>query len=163
MAAGRSTPRLRHAVRVLLLDERDRLLLLRGERPDTGTSFWFPAGGGLEDGEDARAAAVREVEEETGLADVPLGAEVWHRRHVFTWRGVEWDQHERWFLARVEHFEPSGDGMSETEKSEITACRWWSLPELDSTGDELAPRDLTARLRGLLAEGPPPTPVQIGA
>ena len=65
-------PWIRHAVRVLLLDEQERVLLLRGVRPETGTAFWFPAGGRLEDGEDARSAAVREVAEETGLADVPL-------------------------------------------------------------------------------------------
>src|SRR4051794_7480908 len=96
----------RYAVRVLLLDERDRVLLFRARRPETGRAFWFPAGGGLEEGEDVHAAAVRELAEETGLRDVPLGPEVWRRRHVFTWRGVEYDQRERWFLARVAHFEP---------------------------------------------------------
>jgi 8-oxo-dGTP pyrophosphatase MutT (NUDIX family) len=90
-----TAPQMRHAVRVLLLDDRDRVLLFRSEQPETATPFWFPAGGGLEDGEDARAAAVREVAEETGLVDVELGPEVWHRRHVFSWHGVLWDQRER--------------------------------------------------------------------
>jgi len=49
-------PQLRHAVRVLLVDEEDRLLLFRGEEPETGAAFWFPAGGGLEEGEDVRIA-----------------------------------------------------------------------------------------------------------
>ena len=125
-------------------------------------AFWFPAGGRLEEGEDARAAAVREVAEETGLNDVPLGPEVWRRRHVFTWRGEEWDQRERWFIARVEHFEPSMRGMTAAEKAEISACRWWELGEMDVTADELVPQDLAARIRRLLAEGPPPTPIDIG-
>jgi 8-oxo-dGTP pyrophosphatase MutT (NUDIX family) len=72
-------PTIRHAVRVLLLDEHDRLLLFRAEDPGTGAVFWFPAGGGIEDGEDAVAAARREVAEETGLTDLQLEAEVWHR------------------------------------------------------------------------------------
>jgi ADP-ribose pyrophosphatase YjhB (NUDIX family) len=145
-----------------LLDQQERVLLLRGERPENGRAFWFPAGGRLEEGEDARAAAVREVAEETGLTDVPLGPEIWHRRHVFTWRGEEWDQRERWFIARVAHFEPSMVGMTEAEKAEISACRWWSLDEMDTTLDELVPRDLVGRTRQLLAEGPPSSPIDIG-
>src|SRR3954468_17480268 len=155
-------PRLRHSVRVLLLDEHDRLLLFRSEQPDTGAAFWFPPGGGLEHGEDARAAAAREVAEETGLVDVVLGPEVWRRRHVFTWRGLRFDQRERWFMARVLHFEPIGAGMTTTEKADLTACRWWTQAELDATTDELVPRDLAARLRALLNDGPPASPVDVG-
>jgi ADP-ribose pyrophosphatase YjhB (NUDIX family) len=155
-------PQLRHSVRVLLLDEQDRLLLFRGEQPETGAAFWFPAGGGLEEGEDARAAAAREVAEETGLLDVALGPEVWRRRHVFTWGGVRWDQHERWFMARVAHFEPDGAGMTEIEKADLTECRWWTLDELKATTDDLVPRDLAAHLRALLIDGPPATPVDVG-
>lgn len=156
-------PRIRHAARVLLLDEDQRLLLFRAERPETGEVFWFPPGGGLEEGEDARAAAVREVGEETGLADFSLGPEIWRRRHFFTWRGQEWDQRERWFMARVAHFEPSRDAMSESEQAELTDCRWWTLEELRAATDELAPRELATLLGSLLAEGAPPAPIDVGA
>jgi 8-oxo-dGTP pyrophosphatase MutT (NUDIX family) len=155
-------PQVRHSVRVLLLDEQDRLLLFRDEEPETGAAFWFPAGGGLEDDEDVRAAAVREVAEETGLVDVELGPEVWRRRHVFTWRGVRWDQRERWFMTRVVHFAPDGAGMTEAEKADLTACRWWTPDELDTTADDLVPRDLAAQLRVLLVNGPPASPIDIG-
>jgi hypothetical protein len=36
------------------------------------------------------------------------------------------------------------------------------MDELESTTDVLVPRDLAARLRTLLADGPPPSPVDIG-
>lgn len=152
---------IRHSVRVLLLDEADRLLLFRAEDA-VGGSFWFPAGGGLKDGEDASTAAAREVGEETGLYGVVLGPEVWSRRHVFTWRGVPWDQRERWFVARVPHFEPRRDAMTEEEKEDLTDCRWWSIAEMEETRDRLTPRDLPVRLRALLADGPPPSPVAVG-
>ncbi len=155
-------PRLRHSVRVLLLDEADRLLLFRAEDPVTGQPFWFPPGGGVQDGEDARTAGVREVAEETGLADVPLGPEVWRRRHMFSWRGVEWDQRERWFLARVDHFEPEGAGLTPDERVDLTAGRWWSHGELEATAEVLVPRDLATRLGALIHQGPPPEPIVVG-
>jgi ADP-ribose pyrophosphatase YjhB (NUDIX family) len=153
---------LRQAVRVLLLDEDDRLLLFRGVQPSSGEAFWFPAGGGLEEGEDVRAAAAREVREETGLRSLVLGPEVWRRRHVFTWRGVEWDQRERWFMARVAAFSPSRAGLTESEAADLTAWRWWTLAELDAAADELVPRDLAVRMRALLSDGPPAEPIEVG-
>jgi 8-oxo-dGTP pyrophosphatase MutT (NUDIX family) len=155
-------PVIRHAVRVLLLDEHDSLLLFRAEDPETGAAFWFPAGGGIEDGESAEAAAKREVAEETGLTDLRLGTEVWHRRHVFAWRGAYFDQRERWFVARVARFRPDATAMTETEKVDIKECRWWTLEELRAADDLLTPRDLAERMRSLLADGPPQHPIEVG-
>jgi 8-oxo-dGTP pyrophosphatase MutT (NUDIX family) len=73
---------LRMAVRVVLLDDRDELLLMYMDDPAItaigGTNsgrFWTLVGGEIERDETIREAAVREVYEETGLteADVELG------------------------------------------------------------------------------------------
>jgi 8-oxo-dGTP pyrophosphatase MutT (NUDIX family) len=154
--------RVRHAVRVLMIDEAERVLLARAVHAETGGAFWFPPGGGLEPGEDVVAAAAREVAEETGLVPLALGPELWRRRHVFTWRGVEYDQRERWFLARVASFAPSGTGMTDAEREDLREWRWWSVAELEATRDELVPRDLAARVAALLADGPPDEVVDIG-
>jgi ADP-ribose pyrophosphatase YjhB (NUDIX family) len=152
----------RHSVRVLLLDEDERVLLFRGVQPDTGAAFWFPPGGGIEEGEDAAAAARREIAEETGLRALEIGPEVWRRRHVFTWRGVELDQRERWFVAQVAHFQVARGGMTATEQEDLTEARWWSAAELEATTDELVPRALASHLRALLADGPPAEPIDVG-
>ena len=138
------------------------MLLLRACREEDGSAFWFPPGRGIEEGEDVRAAAFREVAEETGLAEFELGPEVWWRRHVFEWRGERWDQRERWFLARVDHFEPVSGGRSTAEQADIKEARWWTLDELDGTADDLVPDDLAEQLRRLLDDGPPPTPTEVG-
>ena len=152
----------RHAVRVLMVDGSRSVLLVRIEEPRTGRALWFPPGGGIEDGEDVETAAKREIAEETGLCDVELEAEIWHRRHIFSWRGVEFDQRERWFLAHVDRFEPHGDGLTTDEKADLKEWRWWGLDELEATGDLLTPRDLPHRLRALLRNGPPERPIEIG-
>lgn len=154
---------LRVSVRALLVDEQGRVLLLRSEEPDTGLPFWYPPGGGVEDGEEPVAALSRELLEEVGLAGLEIGPEVWTRRHAFSWRGVTYDQWERWFLCRVHHFGPSGQGRTETEVEDLTAARWWGLPELAATTDRLTPRDLANRLDQLLREGPPQSPIAVDA
>jgi 8-oxo-dGTP diphosphatase len=73
------------AYAVVLRD--DRILLSRLSDTLTRTPLWTLPGGGLDHGEDPRAAVVREVFEETGL-DVEVGETAWvlsaHRAN--TWR-----------------------------------------------------------------------------
>src|SRR6478609_3236017 len=57
---------LRRAARVVLVDEQDHVLMIHGFDPRTPhASYWYTLGGGIADGEEPRAAAVREVLEET--------------------------------------------------------------------------------------------------
>ena len=65
---GAQEPVRRHGVRVLLLDAAGRVLLLHGHDPRSPrVEYWFTVGGGVEPGESDRAAASREVFEETGF------------------------------------------------------------------------------------------------
>lgn len=54
---------------IYAVDREARVLMqLRDDRPHLpGAGFWAPFGGGVEEGETLREAAVREFEEETGL------------------------------------------------------------------------------------------------
>ncbi|MET9498289.1 NUDIX domain-containing protein [Streptomyces sp. NPDC006552] len=152
---------LRPTVRVLLLDEADRLLLFSSQDESDGHTFWYPVGGGVEQGESYEEAGAREVAEETGLTGLVLATEVWRRRKTGVMGGVAYLFHERYYLARVPAFDISTDGFTENERSSIVSHRWWSPAELAATADRLVPDDLYPRLVDLLTDGAPAEPIDL--
>ncbi len=66
-------------VRVIVLDEEGRMLLVKQHHEDK--DIWMVPGGGIEEGESSSQAAAREVKEETGL-DVQVSRLVWHVEEV---------------------------------------------------------------------------------
>ncbi|MFI5254247.1 MAG: NUDIX hydrolase [Candidatus Limnocylindrales bacterium] len=150
---------LRQAVRVLLVDDSERVLLMRVH--DGEASCWWTPGGGVEPGETDDEAARREIREETGLTGITLGPCVWTRRHTGILRGRPFDQQERVYFARVPHFTPR-PGTGEPAEHAAVDMRWWSVDELDRTTDRLSPGGLSMHLRALLRIGPPATPIDPG-
>lgn len=66
-------------VRVIIPDESNRILLVCQHHEDK--DIWLPPGGSIDPGETSLEAAVREVEEETGLL-VDLVTMLWHVEEV---------------------------------------------------------------------------------
>lgn len=125
----------RRAARVILLDPSHRVLLLRGhDSVETTRTWWFTVGGGLEPGEDARAGAVRELREETGLRMVPadLQGPVLTRSAVFDFSHVTCRQDEEFFLARGRETRLDVTGWTALEREVVDEVRWWDLDDLDS-------------------------------
>jgi ADP-ribose pyrophosphatase YjhB (NUDIX family) len=153
----------RRGARALLLDPDDRILLVRFVNPESGEEFWATPGGGLDPGEDFERGLRRELREETGLEDAPIGPVVWTRRHVFPWAGRTLDQSERIALVRVPAFEPRPALTPEQLVDEgVHELRWWTLEELETSGTNFAPRRIVGFLRQLLEEGVPPAPIDVG-
>jgi 8-oxo-dGTP pyrophosphatase MutT (NUDIX family) len=151
---------LRHAARVVMLDETDRVLLVRFEY--AGRSWWVAPGGGLEEGETHESAARREVEEETGLSLRELGPWVWSREHIFRFEGRHYRQVERYYVARVSAFEPRSTLIGPDESVALREVRWWTPEELEATDEEFAPVDLPALTKRLVEDGPPAHPLHVG-
>ena len=147
---------------MVLLDESDRILLVRFHDPDSGKTWWATPGGALEPGETHEAAARREIAEETGLRSLDLGPCIWTREQAVTILGRAYLQIERLFFARVAHFEARATQLEEVEWGRFCELRWWSLDDLVSAGVDVAPRNLAALVRQLLQDGAPVTPLAVG-
>ena len=94
----------RQAARAILLTPDDEVLLMRVEVQNG--SFWICPGGGLQAGETAIEALRRELTEELGLADAPIGPLLWQRRQEMTLYGRRWHQSEEYFAVPVSRFTP---------------------------------------------------------
>lgn len=158
-----SAPRLRLAIRAIVLDEADRMLLVRFDFGDRGV-VWATPGGGIEDGESDEHTLRRELSEEAGLEGFVLGPQVWTRTHRVPLGGGRWDgQSERYYVVRTRSFEPAPRlSWEELRREGMTAVRWWTPEELEASEALFAPRRLPLLVRELLLHGPPAEPIDVG-
>lgn len=154
--------RIREAVRAVLLDEADRILLVRFEFP--GASRWALPGGGIEVGETAADALRRELAEELGLTDPPIGPVVWTRLHIVPFVNGQFDgQREIVHLVRTAGFEPRPQlDWVRLNAEYLFELRWWTLPEIERSAAHFVPEHLAGHLADLLRDGPPPQPLDVG-
>lgn len=119
--------------------------IFTGQRIDAGKSkypdTWQMPQGGIDDGEDAETAALRELKEETGID--PEHVQIIARskdEHFYDlpeellgkmWKGKYRGQRQSWFLMR---FNGSEDNINiHTEHAEFTSWKWAApadLPEI---------------------------------
>jgi ADP-ribose pyrophosphatase YjhB (NUDIX family) len=142
--------RLRRAGRVIALDPDGRVLLMRYDDGPPNGRHWCTPGGGLNPGESYAEGAARELTEETGWTDIPLGDQVYEQEIVMGYGPEIVRQHERFFLAAVttrRRAVADVDGMHHADG--IAAWRWWSLPEIDATSEAIWPANLSTVIRDL--------------
>jgi 8-oxo-dGTP diphosphatase len=162
-------PRLRRAVRAVILADGDRVLLCRFSFPHpavpTGaTGVWAAPGGGIEPGELPLEALRRELHEETGLvidADPP---HVWHQELAARADGCDGMVND-YFLVRTPRFDPRGALSDDDLAAEhISELRWWRHADIVEYGgtDLFSPRDLATTLAALIAADIPGSPLLLG-
>ncbi len=156
--------RIREAARAVLLTPDRHVLLVRFEFPQA--SRWALPGGGLDTGETAVDALRRELAEEVGLHDAPIGPHVWNRLHLIAFLDGRFDgQREQIHLVPVaERFEPDPLlDWPQLNAEYVFELRWWSIDDIVAA-DHLtfAPGDLGALLDDLHRNGPPAAPLDVG-
>jgi putative (di)nucleoside polyphosphate hydrolase len=146
-----SSDRYRRGVGVMLLNREGKVWV--GARIDNSDDAWQMPQGGIDEGEEPWATALRELEEETGiaphlverLAECPerlkydLPEDLWSKLWGGKWKGQDQD----WFLARF--LGGDSDVNIATPHPEFRAWRWVEPTELP---DLIVPfkRDLYRRL-----------------
>ena len=104
--------KIRNSVKVLLLNDKDEILLLYAIDPKTtsidGTSngnFWFLIGGGIEKNETIQETAIREIYEETGLKkeEITLGPLVWFGEVDLILAGIKTRLKEKFIVAHAKN------------------------------------------------------------
>jgi TDG/mug DNA glycosylase family protein len=125
----------RQNVRAAVLDEQERILLLR--YGDEYGDWWVTPGGGREEGETDEQTLRRELAEEVGLVDFEMGRMLWER-HGWTLDEPGFASFlSRVYLVRVDRFEPP-------HLTEALELRWFSLAELSDVPTR--PPDLGERI-----------------
>ncbi len=139
----------RRAVRALVVDADDRMLLVQYRRPVGEDTWWGTPGGGVDPGESDEQALARELLEEVGLDQFELGPELFEHVGEFPWAQQLFRQVNRTYLVRVHEHEPRA--TIDLEAEGVVGVRWWSLAELEAADVQLAPPDLLERVRTILS------------
>lgn len=146
--------RRRPSSRLLVLSQAKSVLLFRFVHKTgalKGNDYWATPGGGLETGETFAQAAIRELQEETGICVTTVDAPIASREFVMQLPdGEQVVADERFFVIAVTDKSVQRNGWTCQEAEVMKEHRWWTPDELEMTSDTVFPSDLARLLRTLV-------------
>lgn len=155
----------RRAARVVCFDPQGRFLLIHAHDPaDRGKAPWWELpGGGIDPGETAEAACLRELREEAGVAGATMGPCIWTHHAQFTFAGWDFDQHERIHVAHCDGTTSLPRHLEAFEALAFEGHRWWTLEELLADEAPTVPPRLREFIGPIVAGDLPDPPLDITA
>lgn len=146
---------MRMAVRGLVIDRLDRVLMVKMQPAHADWIGWILPGGGIEPGEDHAAALRRELHEETGLVDAFIGPLVCQRRQISPdivpgYSGQE----ESIYLVPCRDFTLAPALSPEELRAEgIVDMDWLTVADMVASDEQTVPRQLTTLVQRVLEFG----------
>lgn len=147
----------RRAARLVVLSPARRVLLFDTEvltvedplRPGT-TRFWNTPGGGVEANETWEQTALRELHEETGITNAPIGPWIWFSDRVLRFSdGRRMRFQERFFLVEARAESADISKLFGVEADWIKSYRWWTPDDIATSDDTFAPGHIGELVRDL--------------
>lgn len=160
----------RNSVKILLLNEKDELLLMCADDPKTTSvdktyhgRFWFCLGGQMNPGESFEQAAIREIYEETGIQkeDLDLGPIVWFGEFDMVLNGTLTHLKQTFLVAKTNQKQVFLNDLDKWERTFIEKLAWFSLEKIKNCSEVIYPVVLPEYLPDVLAEKYPPTILEI--
>ncbi|MCB2090523.1 MAG: RNA pyrophosphohydrolase [Alphaproteobacteria bacterium] len=130
----------RRCAGIMLLNTEGKVFVAK--RIDTDVEAWQMPQGGIDDGEEPMEAAIRELEEETGIKNAEIIAEYgsWltydlpDELYGKVWKGRYGGQTMKWYVMR--YLGSDDDINIETENPEFSTWKW---AEMNSLEDMIVP------------------------
>ena len=119
---------------IMLLNNKGKVFVAR--RINTDVEAWQMPQGGIDNGEDSKAAAIRELEEETGITQADIIAEYpdWltydlpDELYGKAWKGHYGGQTMKWYVMRFRG--EDSDINIKTKQPEFSSWRWVDMKDL---------------------------------
>ena len=125
---------LRSGVGIIVLNKNDQVFVAK--RIDNPKNFWQMPQGGVDQGEDFLTAAYRELEEETGIKNIKLIAELDGTTSYelpdyllgIIWKGKYKGQKQKWFLMR--YLGENNEINIKTKNPEFLDWKWVEIDQI---------------------------------